>query len=133
MSVARILFAGFFGIFSTSTNKILLDAQKSEHNKKLSTKPNTYDTLQDHTKKTHTAPPHLHSLHKNHPLSLVPESYRNTLSTAERTIHTSNLKCSPISHITFQQATIDDTHAQNVEQPYTLNFRSQNKQLFSPR
>ena len=27
-SVARILFAGFFGIFSSSINKILLDAQK---------------------------------------------------------------------------------------------------------
>ena len=29
-SVARILFAGFFGIFSTSINKILLDAQIKE-------------------------------------------------------------------------------------------------------
>ena len=29
-SVARILFAGFFGIFSSSINKILLDAQIKE-------------------------------------------------------------------------------------------------------
>ena len=42
-SVARIILAGFFGIFSTSINKILLDAQISEYNKKLSNKPNTYD------------------------------------------------------------------------------------------
>ena len=31
-SVARILFAEFFGIFSTSINEILLDAQKKEYN-----------------------------------------------------------------------------------------------------
>ena len=32
-SVARILFAGFFGIFSSSINKILLDAQIKEYKK----------------------------------------------------------------------------------------------------
>ena len=37
-SVARILFAAFFGIFSTSMNKILLDAQISDY-KKISTTP----------------------------------------------------------------------------------------------
>ena len=42
-SVARIFFAGFFGIFSTSINKILLDAQIKEYNTKLSTTPNAYD------------------------------------------------------------------------------------------
>ena len=36
-SVARILFAGFFSIFSTSINKIVLDAQIKENNTKLST------------------------------------------------------------------------------------------------
>ena len=36
-SVARILFAGFFGIFSTSINKIHLEAQIREYNKKIST------------------------------------------------------------------------------------------------
>ena len=45
-SVAGILFAGFFGIFSTSKNKILLDAQIKEYNTKISTTPNTYDELQ---------------------------------------------------------------------------------------
>ena len=34
-SVARILFVGFFGIFSTSLNKILLDAQISEYKKNI--------------------------------------------------------------------------------------------------
>ena len=42
-SIARILFAGFFGIFSSIINKILLDAQIKEFNTKLSTNPNTYD------------------------------------------------------------------------------------------
>ena len=40
-SVARILFAGFFGIFSTSINEILLDAQIEGYNVKLSTTPKT--------------------------------------------------------------------------------------------
>ena len=48
-SVARILFAGFFGIFSTSINKILLDAQIKEYNTKLSTTPNTYDESRNDT------------------------------------------------------------------------------------
>ena len=55
-SVARILLAGFFVIFSTSTNKIFLDAQISEYNKKLSTTSNTYDDSQDKTATTPTAP-----------------------------------------------------------------------------
>ena len=48
-SVARILFAGFFGIFSSSINKILLDAQIKEYNTKLSTNPNTYDDSNNNT------------------------------------------------------------------------------------
>ena len=46
-SVARKLFAGFLGFFSTSINKILLDVQIKEFNTKLSTKPNTYDESQN--------------------------------------------------------------------------------------
>ena len=42
-SVARLLFAGFFGIFSTSFNKKFLDAQTKEYNTKLSTTQITYD------------------------------------------------------------------------------------------
>ena len=37
-SVARILFAGFFGIFSSSINKILLDAQMKEFKTKIFTR-----------------------------------------------------------------------------------------------
>ena len=36
-SVARIIFAGFFGIFSTSINKLLSDAQIKEYKTKQST------------------------------------------------------------------------------------------------
>ena len=66
-SIASILFAGFFGIFFISINKILLGAQVSENNKKLSTKPNTYDTPQNDTNTTPTAPSHSNNLHNNHP------------------------------------------------------------------
>ena len=55
-SVARILFAGFFGIYSSSINKILLDAQIKEYNTKLSTNPNTYDDSNNNTNALPTAP-----------------------------------------------------------------------------
>ena len=70
-SVARILFAGFFGIFSTSINKTLLDAQLKEYNSKLSTTPNAYDESRSDTNTPPTAP-QLQSLNHNHHLSLVP-------------------------------------------------------------
>ena len=69
-------FAGFFGIFSTSINKILLDAQMKEYKTKLSTTPNTYDESQNNTNTLPTAP-QLPSLNRNHPLSLVPRNFRN--------------------------------------------------------
>ena len=73
-SVARILFAGFFGIFSSSINKIILDAQIKEYNTKLSKRPNTYDEEQSNTNTTPTAP-QLPNLPQNHPLSLVPRNF----------------------------------------------------------
>ena len=76
-SIARILFAGFFVIFSTSTNKIFLDARISENTKKLSTTPNLYDTSQDNKNMITTAP-QLQSFQNHHSLSLVPQNYRHT-------------------------------------------------------
>ena len=70
-SVARILFAGFFGIFSSSINKILLDAQIKEYNTKLATRPNTYDEEHNNVDIVPTAP-QVPALPQNHPLSLVP-------------------------------------------------------------
>ena len=55
-SVALLLFVGFFGVFSTSINKILLEAQINENNKKLSTTPNAHDTSHDNKNTTPTAP-----------------------------------------------------------------------------
>ena len=46
-SVARTVFAAFFEIFSTFFNKIFLDTKIFEYIKKLSTKPNTFNTLQN--------------------------------------------------------------------------------------
>ena len=75
-SVDGIIFAGFFGFFSTSKNKTLLDAQLKEYITKLSTTPNTYDDSQNNTNTTPTAP-QLQSLSHYHPLSLVPRNFRN--------------------------------------------------------
>ena len=55
-SVARILFAGFYGFFSSSINKILLDAQIKEYNTKISTNPNTYNEEHNDVDTTPTAP-----------------------------------------------------------------------------
>ena len=70
-SVARIIFAGFFGIFSSSINKILLDAQIKDYNTKLGTRPNTYDE-EDNNVNTAPTSPQIPALPQNHPLSLVP-------------------------------------------------------------
>ena len=75
-SVARILFAGFFGIFSSSINKILLDAQKKEYNTKISTRQNTYDEEHNNIEITPTAPP-LPPLPQIHSLSFVPRNFRS--------------------------------------------------------
>ena len=66
-SVARILFSGLFELFSTSINKILLDAQMKEDNTKLSSTPNTYDESRNDTNTTPTAP-QLQNLNHNQPL-----------------------------------------------------------------
>ena len=55
-SVARKCFAGFFGIFSSSINKILLDAQIKEYNTKLAARPNTYDEEHNNVDTAPTAP-----------------------------------------------------------------------------
>ena len=96
-SVVRILFAGFFGIFSTSRNKIILDEQIKEYNTKISTTPNTYDESQNKTNGSPTAP-QLPNLHHNHPLSLVLRNFRN-LALKNFISSRSNYTQSPILHI----------------------------------
>ena len=130
-SVARILFAGFFGIFSTSIIKILLDAQIKEYNTKLSTTPNTYDESHKNINTIPTAP-QLPSLNRNHPLSLVPRNFRN-LALVNIANSRSNHIQSPIQHIVTQQPQNDDTYDQIIEQPDTINFQSQNNHFFSPQ
>ena len=63
-----------FGIFSTSINKILLDAQIKEYNTKIATRQNTYDEEHNNVDITPTAP-QLPPLPNNHPLSLVHEIF----------------------------------------------------------
>ena len=128
-SVARILFAGFFGIFSTSINKILLDAQIKEYTSKLLTTPNTNDDSQNNTNTTPTAPK-LQNLNHNHPLSLVPWNFRIVALT---NLSRSKYPQSPKQHIITQQPNIEDTYEQIIEQPHTTNFRSQNNYILSPR
>ena len=96
-SVARMLFAGFFGIFSTSINKKLLDAQTKEYNTKISTTPITYDESQHHTNALHTAP-QLPSLNRKHPLSLVPRNFRSLAFVKIANLRPNHIQ-SPIHHI----------------------------------
>ena len=122
-SVARILFAGFFGIFSSSIYKILLDAQIKEYITKLSTNPNTYDDSNNITTALATAP----HLPNNHPLSLVS---RNLAITIPQNLRPSHIQ-SPIQHIVTQHPPLDDTYKQIFEQPHTTTFQSQNNHFFS--
>ena len=130
-SVARILFAGFFGIFSTSINKILLDAQIKEYNTKLSTRPNTYDEEHSNTNTTPTAP-RLPNLIQNHPLSLVPRNFRNLAITNPPNFRPNTVQ-KHIQHIVSQDQLNDDTYEQIIEQPHTTTFQSQSNHFFSPR
>ena len=96
-SLARILFAGFFGFFSSSINKILLDAQIKEYNTKIFTRQNTYDEEHNNIEITPTAP-QLPALPRNHSLSLVPRNFRN-LAITNNSNFRPNIKQSPIQHI----------------------------------
>ena len=124
-------FRRIFGKFSTSINKILLDAQIKEYNAKLSTTPNAYDESRNDTSTTPTVP-QLQNLNHNHPLSLVPQNFRN-IALSDLISPRSNYPQSPIQHIITQQPNIDDIYEQIIEQPRTTKFRSQNNHLFSPR
>ena len=130
-SVARILSAGFFGIFSSSINKILLDAQIKEYNTKLATRPNTYDEEHNNLDTVPTAP-QVPALSQNHPLSLVPRKFQNLAITNNPNFRPSSIQ-SPIQHITTNHSQNDNTYEQIIEQPHTTTFQSQNNHIFSPR
>ena len=129
--VARILFAGFFGIFSSSINKILLDAQIKEYNTKLATSPNTYDEEHDNVDTAPTAQ-QIPTLPQNQPLSLVPRNFRNLAITHNPNFR-QNTTQSPIQHKTTNHSQNDYTYEQIIEQPHTTTFQSQHNHFFSPR
>ena len=122
-SVARILIAGFFGIFSSSINKILLDAQIKEYNTKISTRQKTYDEEHNNIEITPTAP-QLPPLPQNHSLSLVPRIFRN-LAITNNPNSRPNITQSPIQHIMTHHSQKDNTYEQIIEQPHTTTFQSQ--------
>ena len=132
-SVARILIARLFGIFSSSINKVLLETQIKEYNTKLSTNPNSYDesNKNNNTNALPTAP-HFPNLRFNHPLLLVSQIFRNLAITNPPNSRPSHIQ-SAIQHIVTQHPTIDDTYEQIIEQPHTTTFQSQNNHFFSPR
>ena len=130
-SVARILFAGFFGNFSSSINKILLDAQIKEYNTKISTRPNTYNAEHNNVDISPTAPK-IPTLPQNHPLSLVPCNFRNLVITHNPNSRP-NTTQSPIQHILTHHSQNDNTYKQIIEQPHTTTFQSQSNHFFSPR
>ena len=86
---------------------------------------------QNNTNTTPTAP-QLQNLNHNHPLSLIPRNFRN-IALTDLITSRSNYPQSPIQHIITQQPKIEDTYEQIKEKPHTINFRSQNNHLFSPR
>ena len=130
-SVARILFAGFFGIFSSSINKILLDAQIKEYNTKLAIRPNTYDEEHNNADTTPTAP-QIPALPQNHPLSLIPRNFRNLAITNNTNLRPHSLH-SPIQHIPTNHVQNDNTYEQFIEQLHTTTFQSQNNHFFRTR
>ena len=130
-SVAGILFAEFFGIFSSSINKILLDAQIKEYNTKIARRQNTYDEEHNNIEVTPTAP-QLPTLPQNHPLSLIPRNFQN-LAITNNPNSRPNIPQSPIQHIMTHRSQNDNTYEQIIEQPHTTSFQSQNNHFFSPR
>ena len=125
------VFAGFFGIFSTSINKILLDAQIKEYNTKIATRQNTYDEEHNNVDTTPTAP-QLPPLPHNHPLSLVPRNFRKLAITHNQNFRPT-ISQSPIQHIMPHRSQDENTYEQIIEQPHTTAFQSQNNNFFSPR
>ena len=130
-SVARILFAGFFGIFSSSIKKILLAAQTKEYNTKISTRQNTYDEEHNNVDTAPTAP-QIPPLLQNRPLSLVPRIFRNLAITNNPTFRP-NTTQSPIQHIMTHRSQNDNKYEKIIEQLHTTTFQSQNDHFFSPR
>ena len=88
----------------------------NEHNKKLSTTPNTYNNPQG-TKNTTPTAPQLHTLQNNHPLSLVPRNYRN-ISQTEHISTSRRYPQSPVTHIVAQQLNLDEMYEQTIEQQH---------------
>ena len=111
-----------FGIFSTSKNKTLLDAQIKQYNTKISTTPNTNHESQHNTNASPTAP-HLPKLNHNYPLSLLTRNFRN-LKLANILNSRPNYIQNPIQLIVTQQLQSDDE--QIIEQPHITNVRFQN-------
>ena len=129
-SVARKLFKGFFGIFSSSINKILLDAQIKEYNTKISTRQKKfYDEEHINIEITTTAP-QLPPLPQNHPLSLVPCNFRS-LAITNNPNSRPNIPQSLIQHLMTHHSQNDNTYEQFIEQPHTATFQSQNNHFLA--
>ena len=67
----------FFGISSTSINKILLDAQLKEYNTNYQQHRIHIRILKTIQKNTTPTTPQLQTISHNHPLSLVSQNFRN--------------------------------------------------------
>ena len=124
-------FCRIFWIFLHINKKNFLDAQIKESSTKISITTNTYDESHHNTNASPTAP-QFSSLIHNHPLSIVPPSFRK-LTLTSITSSRPNYIQSPIHHIVTQQSQSDDTYEQIIEQPHTTNFQSQNNHFYSPR
>ena len=120
-----------FWNFSSSINKILLDAQIKKYNTKISTRQNTYDEEHNNIEITPTAP-QLPPLPKNDSLSLVPRNFRN-LAITNNPNSRPNIAQSPIQHIKLHHSQNDNTYEKIIEQPHTKTFSLKIIIFFSPR
>ena len=95
----------------------------------MSTRQNTYDEENNNIEITPTAP-QLPPLPQNHPLSLVPRSFRNLAITNNSNSRPTTPQ-SPIQHIMTHHSQNDNTYEQIMEQPHTTTFQSQHNHFFS--
>ena len=115
----NFIFRFFLENFLPQLLKLCLTLKLANIIIKVSTTPNAYDTPQDNINPTPTTPPYIHSLLHNHPLSLVPRNYRNTLANHGTYLSRISFPRLLVSHLAFQQSNTEVKYEKTIEQPHT--------------
>ena len=106
--------------FSSSISKIFLDVQIKEYNTKISTRQNTYDEEHNNVDTKPTAP-QIPPQPQNHPLSLVPQNFRNLAITNNPNFRP-NTTQSPIQHIKTHHSQNDNTYEQLIPPLFSIKI-----------